>query len=339
MKISKKLGDTTIVEFNEQFFDKNSKPYHFFNNLMYPDMAASMIGSVMGMFDDYWTVSNGMQSWADVLADNFEKLGGDLKLSSYVDKILTENGTAIGVACNEITYKADYVISASDYKKTFLKLLDDKSLIPAGMQERIAKAEVSQPVFTVYLGLNMSNDQLQKHMKIHHVAYSDLDCDCDIHNSEDKDYFDKCAVTLYSLSVLNQNLAPEGKSSLMLMAMSPYNWMNNWGSGDKEQYKQLKEKAKQALIKKAEEVIPNLNECIEFHDAATPLTYERFTHNSGGASSAWSWNPQKKYFPKMMSLNIDTPIKNLYIGSCWANQIGGVPGALMAAYMCEKKIK
>jgi phytoene dehydrogenase-like protein len=39
-----------------------------------------------------------------------------------------------------------------------------------------------------------------------------------------------------------------------------------------------------------------------------------------------------------MTANIKTPIKNLYIGSCWAIQIGGVPGAISAAQACAKAI-
>jgi phytoene dehydrogenase-like protein len=339
MKIMKQLGDTTIGEFNEQFFEKDSQLCKFLDGLMYPDMYASIIGSIMGMYDDYWAVSKGMQSWADILADNFKKLGGKLKLNSYVEKIITENGTAVGVFCNDVTYKTDYVISASDYKKTFLKLLDDKSLVPVEMQEKIAKAPVSQPVFTVYLGLNMPNEMLQKYMKTNHVAYSDLDLKSDIHNPDDENYFSKCSLSLYSPSMLVHELAPEGKSSLMLMTMSPEGWMNNWGGGDKEKYKQLKEKAMRAMVTKAQEVIPELEKYIEFQDAATPLTYERFTHNSGGATSSWSWNPKKKFHPKTTTININTPVKNLYIGSCWAMQIGGVPGALLAAYLCVKKIK
>ena len=338
-KIMKRLGYMTINEFNEQFFEKDSQLCKFLNKLMYPDMSASIIGSVMGMYDDYWTVSTGMQSWADAMVDNFKKMGGQLKLNAYVDKIITENDTAVGVSCKDVTYEADYVISASDYKKTFLKLLDNKSLVPVEMQEKIAKAPVSQPVFTVYLGLNIPNEKLQKYMKINHVAYSDLDFKGDIHNPDDENYFSKCSLSLYSPSMSAHELAPEGKSSLMLMTMSPEGLMNNWGGGDKEKYKQLKEKAMNALIKKAQEVIPELEKYIEFQDAATPLTYERFTHNSGGATSAWSWNPKKKFYPKSMSINVETPVKNLYIGSCWAMQIGGVPGALLAAYLCAKKIK
>jgi len=77
---------------------------------------------------------------------------------------------------------------------------------------------------------------------------------------------------------------------------------------------------------------------IEYEDAATPLTYERFTHNTCGASSAWSWNPEKKFYANTMGINIDTPVVNLYIGSCWASQMGGIPGAINAAIKCAKKI-
>jgi phytoene dehydrogenase-like protein len=40
-----------------------------------------------------------------------------------------------------------------------------------------------------------------------------------------------------------------------------------------------------------------------------------------------------------MAANIKTPVKNLYIGSCWATQMGGVPGALSAAYRCAPRNK
>jgi phytoene dehydrogenase-like protein len=71
---------------------------------------------------------------------------------------------------------------------------------------------------------------------------------------------------------------------------------------------------------------------------ATPRTYERYTKNTDGATSAWSWNMKKKFYKKVMGANVDTPVKNLYIGSCWAIQIGGLPGAINAAYACVKKI-
>jgi phytoene dehydrogenase-like protein len=176
-------------------------------------------------------------------------------------------------------------------------------------------------------------------MKLPYVMYCDEIIGVNAYNSSDENFFEKTSFSLYSPSMMNPDLAPENKSSLMLQALSHSDWMQNWGAPDKGKYKQLKEKVRKTLIRRAEAIIPNLGTLVEYEDAATPLTYERYTHNTNGASSAWSWNPQKKFFENTMGIDIETPIKNLYIGSCWACQMGGVPGALMAAYLCSKKIK
>ena len=340
MSIFKKYQKTTVPEFTAMYFGKDSKLYRLLKDIGYPDMGASILGgAILTFFEDYWTVKTGMQSWADVLAENFKSLGGELRLKSRVDKIITKVGTAVGVNSKGKDYKADYVISASDYKKTFLKLLDDKTLIPQELKEKIERAPVSEGFFTVYLGLNLSQEKMKEYLKIPHVYYSDDNPDADIHNSNDENFFEKTWVMLYSPSLMNAKLAPEGKSSLMIQAMTPYKWMNNWGGGDRETYKRLKDKVKNALIDKAFAVIPDLKKHIEFDDAASPLTYERFTDNTDGASSAWSWDPNKRFYKNVMGINIKTLVKNLYIGSCWACQIGGVPGAISAAQECVKEIK
>jgi len=340
MKLTKKYGNMTSSEFAARYFEKDSKLFRLFKGSVYADtQALFMAGGLSAQFEDMWTVKGGMQSWADVLTENFRELGGDLKLNSYVDKIITKNGVAVGVSCNNTVYEADYVISAGDYKKTFLELLDDKYLIPQSMRDSISSAAVSEGFFTVYLGLNMSNEKLYEYMKSANAFICDEKPGCDIYNSEEVEYFSKSSVLLHSSSMVNPKLAPQGKSSLMLQTVVPYRWMNNWGDGDKEAYGLLKKRAMDALIDSASRLIPGLKECIEYKDAATPLTYERFTHNTDGATSAWSWNPKKKFYNSPMSVNIDTPVKNLNIGSCWAMQIGGIPGALAAAYLCANKIK
>ncbi|SDF50959.1 phytoene desaturase family protein [Sporomusa acidovorans] len=340
MKLSKLYGNMTTSEFAARYFEKDSALFKLFSRIGYPDMSAMFIGAALsGMFTDLWTVKGGMQSWADILAENYRRLGGDLKLNSYVNKIITKNGAAVGVSCNNTVYEADHVIAAGDYKKTILRLLDDKNLIPQTLQDNIGGAAVSEGFFTVYLGLNMSNGELGKYMKVPYVFVFNDKPGYNIYNSEDGEFFSKTSASLYSPSMVNSKHAPEGKSSLMLQTMVPYHWMNNWGGGDRAVYGQLKEKAMDAMINSVTRLIPGLKECIEYKDAATPLTYERFTHNTDGASSSWSWNPKKKFYNNTMSVNIETPVKNLYIGSCWAMQIGGVPGAIAAAYQCAKKIK
>lgn len=331
----------TLKEFNRQFFDENSRAYRLLCDYAYPDMSAAFIGASMNiLLEDYWTAKDGMQAWADALAENFKAFGGKLMLRSPVERILTKGGKAVGVASNGKVFDADYVISASDYKRTFLQLLDDKSLVPQEQLARIRDSPVSEGVFAVYLGLDMTNEELMKHMKSHYVVRHELSRLRNVADTNDAHYFEDCPFTIYSPSLVNPSLAPEGKSSIMLHALAAYEWMQNWGGGRKgEKYKEMKEMAKKELIRRVGKIIPNLETRILFQEAATPLTYERYTHNTNGASSAWSWNAKKLFFKSPLAAEVETPVKNLYIGSCWAMQIGGVPGAVSAARICANKIR
>jgi len=340
ISLFKKHGNTTAPEFTERYFEKDTKIFRLLKDIGYPDMSAAILGGAfLSFLEDYWTVATGMQSWADILAENFTALGGELKLKTKIDRIITKNGTAVGVTGGGKDYAAEYVISASDFKKTFLNLIDDKTLIPKALKNNIEKAPVSEGFFTVYLGVNLPREKMKEYLKIPHVTYYEKDRKPDIYDSRDDRYFEKAALMFYCPSLINAALAPEAKSSLMLQAMVPYRWMNNWNADDREGYRKLKEKAKATMIERASALIPNLGELIECEDAATPLTYERYTQNTDGASSAWSWNPNKSFYKNIMGTHIKTPIKNLYIGSCWASQIGGIPGAIGAAKACAKKIR
>jgi phytoene dehydrogenase-like protein len=340
MRIYKQYENVTINEFTEQFFHKDTKLYRLLKGFGYPEMASWLLGGAFGgIIEDYWTVKSGMQSWADILADSFREYGGELKLESYVDGIITENGEAVGVSCDNINYEADYVISASDYKKTFLKLLDDQSLIPEDMQKKIRESPVSEGCFTVYLGINLTKDKLKEYMEVPHVIYSDEEPEADTRDPDSYEPYQGSSVMLYSPSLMNPKLAPEGKSSLMLQIFVTHDWKQSWDLSNRSIYKKIKDNVRKKLIQNASAVVPNLSNFVDFADAASPLTYEKFTHNTDGATSAWSWNPKKRFHKQPMGVAINTPVRNLYIGSCWANQIGGVPGAIAAAYECVKKIK
>jgi phytoene dehydrogenase-like protein len=128
-------------------------------------------------------------------------------------------------------------------------------------------------------------------------------------------------------------------SSLMISAMVPYSWKNNWGGNNAEKYHALKSTVKETILARASRILPGLERAVVFQDAATPRTFERYTHNTEGATSAWSWNPHKKFYPNTWSMHTGTPVRNLLIGSCWATQIGGIPGALGAAEECAKRIR
>ena len=339
MNMYRKYQKMTISEFTAQYFEPNSKLYLLLKGLGYPDMAAWILGgAIYTIFNDYYTVRTGMQGWADVLADHFRKFGGELLLNSPVDRILTQDGVAVGVSCKGVDHHADAVISAMDYKKTFLQLLDHPELIPQVEREKIAGTAVSEGIFVVYLGLNMAHQAMKDLLQIPHVLYYDEKPGADVHDPDNPDYFTNVSLSYYSPSLMNPKLAPEGKSTLMIQAVAPHRWMNNWGGGDKTAYKELKERVKETLIARTCALFPQIADAIEFEDAATPLTFERYTGNTDGATSAFSWNPNNRFYKNLISSHVTTAVKNLFIGSCWSTQIGGVPSAIGAAKKCAKLI-
>jgi phytoene dehydrogenase-like protein len=340
MRLMKKYKDTTSAQIADRWFPRQTVLNRFLGGLAYPDSGLVILAGVFTMVaDDYWYVADGMQHLADVLAEQFRKNGGDLRLRTKVDRIVTRQGRAVGVEAGGSKEESDFVISACDYKRTFTELLDDPSILPAGRLQKIREAAVSEGVFTVFLGLAMSGGELLGHMKNPGVNYDTYDEDADPRDPSDPAYFDKAGILLHSPSLINPGLAPDGKSSLMIMTMAQAGWQNRWGAGDRERYRTLKHSAMDALIARAEAVIPGLRSRIEFAEAATPLTYERYTGNTDGATSAWSWDPRQRFYEKgVFDLVVDTPIRNLFIGSCWANQTGGIPGAIAAGYASARKV-
>ncbi|MFP4418561.1 MAG: phytoene desaturase family protein [Chitinispirillaceae bacterium] len=329
----------TITEFTSRYFPRGTPLYHTLTNLGYPEMSALFIGGAFyTLFEDYWTVKEGFQALADVLAERFKQNGGTLRLHSPVDKITLQNGTATGVVCKGEEIPADIVISACDYKHTFLSLLDSGGIAPDTL-DKVRDTAVSEGVCTVYLGLSLSNDELLERLKASLILYDETGQDLNIYESgDDPAYFEKAAFSIHHLSEKCASLAPQGKSSIMLQAGAPYHWMDNWGGGDRKRYLELKKQVMETFLQRFEARFTGITRAIEFKDMATPRTYERYTKNTDGATSAWSWNPKNKFYKKMMGVYVDTPVKNLYIGSCWATQIGGLPGAINAAYKCVKKI-
>ncbi len=163
MAMFKRYSKITVTDFTAACFGSDTVPHRQFKDFGYPDMSAALIGPALSSFlDDYWTVKTGFQSWADALAENFRGLGGELRLGARVDKIVTRNRAAAGVEAGGEFFPADWVISAGDYKKTFLRWLDDDSLLPEAFKKKVYETAVSEGVVTAYLGLDIPPGELGK---------------------------------------------------------------------------------------------------------------------------------------------------------------------------------
>lgn len=332
-----KYGRMSGEEFVGKFFSPSSEAYKFFRNYGNPNQNAIVLGAMISEFiSDKWYPEGGEQNFANVLAKKAESRGVSFSYNTTVTKILTENGRAAGVQTNKGTIYARNVIIGSDYKTAFLKLLDNKSLLKNSFTQRLKKAEVSESLFTVYLGLKCDSSELQKRLDGNRMNYSRIIVPKDtVKMKDDPDFFKDITISIFSASAACPQINPKGYSSLTIQCLSPAGWMNDWCHTDKKKYQDLKGKAAKQVLEIFDMALPGLLDKAEVIESATPWTYERYTQNTRGAYCAWSWEPNKSFFNDL-KIHVKTPVKNLYCCCDWSYKIGGMVSAMIAGRTIAK---
>ncbi|WP_240159741.1 hypothetical protein [Paenibacillus aceris] len=84
----------------------------------------------------------------------------------------------------------------------------------------------------------------------------------------------------------------------------------------------------------AEKAIPNLGSHLDFVESGSPLTMERYTNNSQGATYGWEQNMKQMTSRPQHG----TPISGLYLSGHWTDPGGGVVSALLSGYKLYHKI-
>lgn len=244
------------------------------------------------------------------------KFGGELVLKTLVTKILVEGNKVTGVELADGTrVNSRYVVSNVDGRQTFLQLIGEQHLDPKFVRE-LKETRLTDPVFLVSLGVDMNLKAMGFDGTT--IVYNRSDNIGDVWSGDPE----KCSLWIMMHSLHDPSQAREGMATVQIMTLFPYNYMGYWrrepdGTRGKE-YTELKEALADKLISSAEEIIPELSKHIVCKDIATPLTFERYTLNSEGASHGWFPVPGAK--PRSQK----TLFKNLYQAGHWTFPGAGV---------------
>ncbi len=293
-----------------------------FDELAYPIMAAqNTLGMWISYFDDTWTPAGGMQAFANTLVRFVREYGGEVHLGAPVERIRVEKGRAIGITLRDGTrLDTDWVISAADLRHTCLELIGCQHL-PPGLIAKLEAAPPSEPVFAVFLGLRGSPELERAFQRFHepHVIFTCAD---------------GATIQIAWLSKDDPSVAPPGKQALFVGRLDRY---PDWEplKADEAAYYARKATVADELIARAEEFLPGLRAHIEVQDAASPLTYERYTSNWQGATTGWNWNPA---LAPRFNFAKDLPLKNFYPVGHYTFNPGGVPTAMITAWYIAREI-
>ena len=285
---------------------------------------------------DYWYPIGGIQKMNDLLMRKFTDAGGELRCNTMVEKIELKNRKAVGVRTTKGEFiEADDVIYAGDYRALISGILDP-ALFPRARADRLQSTRLTESLVTVYLGVNIPAETLNKHLQTSHtfwfpntdVIFPNRDSDRDVHK--------RMWLAINFFGKENPDFAPPGKSTLVLQTYSTYDWQNFWhnGSGNNkrtDEYKAFKMEIGKHLVELAENLIPGLEKKIDFMDIGTPLSSKRFSMNSDGSSGGWCYNDKISPIYKNNCFNMmSTPVSNVRVAGHYSLWPGGVISAALS---------
>jgi phytoene dehydrogenase-like protein len=254
-------------------------------------------------------------AFARAIEKRYLELGGAIQYNSQVERILVENNRAVGVRLyNNEAYRARRVISACDGRGTLFHLLGGQYLTPQLQKLYNSRLPVHSQL-QVSLGVNrdLSGEP-------HWVTYL-LDKPVVIAGEE-----------RYEIGVKNYGfdptLAPAGKSAVIVMLTTPYDYWQRIYGRSLYNAEQIQESG--ILIDRLEQLYPGIKADIEYVDVATPLSYERYTGNWQGSSCGWLLT-KETMFLSIFGLPKTLPgLDNFYAIGQWVEPGGSVPVVAMS---------
>jgi len=253
------------------------------------------------------------------MVDNYSSLGGEILYKTCVDKVIVENGRAVGIMASDKRMDADAVIITADTMQID-HLFDTPPKAPWLDKMRIA----TQPTMNVLLSFGINADlsmyphryvwKLKEPIKLDAQTYEDM------------------AINNYAGDPVYSS---EGKTALTTMlGGDTYDfWKHAKENGT---YAEEKQKIADTIIAALTAQLPEIEDKIEVVDVATPLTYERYCANWKG-----SWMTQMKSGMSMKSYpaNIEG-LNGVYFAGHRMMPPGGLPIALQSGrtavqYLCR----
>ena len=314
-------------------------------NEVFPDGTTTFFGlGYFHLFRDYTYPSGGIGSIPMALAGVVEQNGGMILTDAEVSRILLNNGNACGVSLADgREFRSGSVLSTADARLTFTELLPE-GVIPGPFLKKMLKAKPSHSAVNVFLGINIPVEELNLQGCNHIFFMPDLDGITEDDRIDRADYFSRVLQEISVPCLHNPELAPKGKTGLVLSAMTRWEYANGWeleNGNPTPAYYQLKKRIADEMVHSLESFIPGLSRKVELCITGTPYTIWQHTGNWQGAIMGWSYEKKESYnrvnflrIPKA----VDTPIPGLYNAGHWAFSPGGSPIAVLTAKLAADRI-
>ena len=271
----------------------------------------------------------GNGGFTQVLARAAESFGAEIRLEAPVERVITENGRATGVALEDGTeFQAATVVSALDPRRTFMQLVEPREL-PTDLVEDISrfkfqgtssKVNFALDANPTFPGLEGRSDHYRGFINIgpslDYLERAFDDAKYGWYSS--RPYIDACIQ-----SNVDPDMAPPGKAVMSsFIQYTPYHLRESDWDAEKESLGDV-------VQARLEEIFPGFGDLVLHREVVTPLDIERTVGLTEGNIFAGEFlAPQMFFFRPAPGWNqYRTPIEGYYQCGSGTHPGGCVMGA------------
>lgn len=268
----------------------------------------------------------GSRSMVEWLCKKIKENGSEIVLNQRVSRVqVNECSEATGVVLeNGQVVQARHVVSGGDLRTLYDEMLPI-SAVPKRKRAAVRTADLYYSNFTVFLGLDCDPATLGFGEEMLYLTRENIP-----RNEQFSGDPEKTTLTILAPSVRDASVAPKGKGILTIHCPAMMNshsaWHTDEGRQRGEAYRAFKKQFAEIMIRRVEEhFAPGLRDHIDVMEAATPVTYWRYTGNTDGTIMG-SMPTGRNIRARICCCK--TPVRNLLVAGHWASPSGGVPVAM-----------
>ncbi len=273
---------------------------------------------------NYRVLLGGSHRFTSALSKVIHKNGGRIAEVCEVEKILIEDGNAVGVKLSENSaflekeIKARIVASSLNPIQTFVELIDAENLEERFRREILRWEWEDWSLFSVHLAMNeppkfkVSDFEPDVNKALRCISgYNSVEDVMSIWKDIRSGKLPKISGSLSCFTLFDPSMAPPNKHVCFIAQFSPYEV-----DGDPENWYRVKESYMERCIEKWSEYAPNLRGSIIRAYSYSPLDIElKISSMTRGSIKHGKYTPlQMGYFrPHPDASAYRTPVKNLYV--------------------------
>lgn len=236
----------------------------------------------------------GTDTMIGMMKEELLRNGVDIQLQAKVEKVIIENKMIKGIELKGQVIKTQAVVSNANLKTTIFKMAGSNHF----SQEFLNKAEavrLNTSSCQVYMGLKQGES----------IPFiGDL-----IFTSEDQEFSTDLLLSpkvgSQTFSLYYPEMRPHEGEKYAIVSSSNARY-EDWKNLSDEDYEKQKAYIIERALSGLEKIVPGIREKIDYVDAATPLTVERYTHHERGASFG------TKFEGLEVSMNLHKEVEGLF---------------------------